>query len=74
MEVRLPENQQAQLQDLAARTGKPAEDLVREAVTKLLAEEDWFRQQVQIGIDQIAPGEFLDEEQMDALVERMLRN
>ena len=37
-----------------------------------LSYEEWFQQQVQIGVDQIARGEFLEEEEMDARVERML--
>ena len=33
---------------------------------------EWFKTQVQIGIDQIAQGEFIEEEEMDARIERML--
>jgi predicted transcriptional regulator len=73
MEVHLPENQEARLNELAARDGRAAEDLVREAVAKLLSYDDWFRQQVQVGMDQIARGEFIEEEEMDARVDRMLR-
>jgi len=43
-----------------------------DAVDRLLAEEAWFDVQVQSGIDQIARGEFLEEEQMDARVARMI--
>jgi len=43
-----------------------------DAVDRLLAEEAWFDAQVQSGIDQIARGEFLEEEQMDARVARMI--
>lgn len=44
-----------------------------EAVERLLAEENWFDAQVQLGIDQIARGEFIEEEEMDARVARMMR-
>jgi len=71
--VHLPEQQEAQLNDLAAQTGRNKEELVQEAVARLLAHNEWFQAQVQIGIDQIAGGEFLEEEEMDARVERMLR-
>lgn len=74
MEVHLPQNQEAQLNDLAAQTGRGTDDLVQEAVAKMLAHNDWFKAQVQIGIDQIARGEFIEEEEMDARVERMLRS
>ncbi len=74
MEVHLPERQEARLHDLAARTGRPMDELVQEAVAQLLADNEWFREQVQIGIDQIARGEFLEEEEMDARVDEMLRS
>jgi len=73
MDLQLPEAQAAGLISLSARTGRSAGELVVEAVDRLLAEERWFDAQVQLGIDQIARGEFLDEEQMDARVARMMR-
>ena len=72
MEVHLPRNQEAQLNELAAKTGRGTGDLMQEAVAKLLSHNEWFRQQVQVGIDQIARGEFIEKEAMDAHVERML--
>ena len=74
MEVRLTQDQEAQLNALAAATGRATDDLVREAVAKLLAYDEWFKDQVQIGMDQIARGEFIEEEEMDARVERILRS
>ncbi|MBZ5612105.1 MAG: ribbon-helix-helix domain-containing protein [Acidobacteriia bacterium] len=73
MEVHLPQDQVAQLNELAAKTGRGADDLLQEAVAKLLSHNEWFKQQVQIGIEQIARGEFMEENEMDARVERMLR-
>ena len=74
MEVHLPQQQEAQLKDLAAQTGRGTDELVQEAVARLLAYNEWFQAQVQVGIDQIARGEFIEEEDMDARVERMLRS
>ena len=74
MEIYLPQQQEAQIKDLAAQTGRETGDILREAVTRLLAHNDWFVQQVQIGIDQVARGEFIEEEEMDARVERMLHS
>jgi|HubBroStandDraft_1064217.scaffolds.fasta_scaffold71322_2 predicted transcriptional regulator len=65
-------NQETQLNDLALRTGRGTDDLIQEAVARLLAHSEWFKEQVQIGIDQIARGEFIEEEEMDARVKRML--
>jgi predicted transcriptional regulator len=74
MEVSLPQNQETQLNELALKTGRGTDDLVQEAVARLLAHNEWFKQQVQVGIDQIARGEFIEEEEMDARVERMLQS
>ena len=73
MEVHLRQNQEAQLNELSARTGRGTDDLVQEAGARLLAHDEWFKQQEQIGIDQIEQGEFIEEEEMDLRVERMLR-
>ena len=72
MEVHLLESQEAQLNELVARTGRGTDGLVQEALAKLLAHEEWFNQQPQAGLDQIQRGEFIEEE-MDARVERMLQ-
>jgi len=74
MNLELPEPQAAALASLSTRTGRSAEQLAAEAVDRLLAHENWFDAQVQIGIDQIARGEFLEEEEMDARMARMLRD
>jgi predicted transcriptional regulator len=73
MELQLPQRQAEQLLGLASRTGRSPDELVVDAVDRLLAHESWFAAQVQLGIDQIARGGFLDEEQMDARVARMIR-
>jgi predicted transcriptional regulator len=73
MDLQLPDRQAAALISLATRTGRTAEDLATEAVDRLLAEESWFNAQVQLGIDQIARGEVLEEQEMDARVTRMMQ-
>ena len=74
MEVHLPRQQELQLNDLAAQTGRRTDELVQEAVARLLAHNEWFKEQVQLGIDQIARGEFIEEDEMDARVDRMLHS
>lgn len=71
MDLQLPERQSEQLASLASRTGRSANDLLVEAVDRLLSEENWFHTQVQVGIDQIARGEWIEETEMDARVARM---
>ena len=74
VEVSLPQDQVSQLNKLAIATGRGTDDLVQEAVARMLAHNQWFKQQVQVGIDEIARGEFIEEEELDARVERMLRS
>lgn len=73
MDFQLPERQAAELASLSMRTGRSASELAVEAVERLLTEANWFDAQVQLGIDQIARGEFLEEEEMDVRVARMMR-
>ena len=73
MDVHLPERQSAELAGMAARTGRSEQELLAEAVDRMVADQRWFDAQVQVGIDQIARGEFLEEDEMDARVARMMR-
>jgi predicted transcriptional regulator len=73
MDLNLPERQTTELASLSVRTGRSPDELVVDAVDRLLAHEAWFDAQVQLGIDQIARGEFLEEEEMDTRVARMIR-
>ena len=74
MELHLLDGQEAELNQLSAQTGRRTDDLLQEAVSKLLAHNEWIKQQVQIGVDEIERGEFIDEADMDARVERMLQS
>ena len=73
MELPLTERQQSSLATLAAHSGRSTSDLVIEAVDRMIAHQDWFDAQVQMGIEQIARGEFLGEEELDERVARMLK-
>jgi predicted transcriptional regulator len=73
MNLTLPDRQQADLASLATRTGRPAQELLAEAVDRLVEQEKRFAVQVQVGLDQFARGEFLEEEEMDARFARMLQ-
>jgi predicted transcriptional regulator len=73
MDLNLPERQTTELASLSVRTGRSPDELVVDAVDRLLAHEAWFDAQVQLGIDQIASGEFLEEEEMDTREARMIR-
>lgn len=73
MELDLTQNQIDSLAELAARAGRSPGDLLVEAAERLLADESWFARQVQTGVDQMARGEFLEEDAMDERVRRLLQ-
>lgn len=71
MTVDLTSEQVSQLNQLANATGRQAADLMQEAVENLLAYNDWFKEQVQIGLDQAARGELLDDAEVRTRIARM---
>lgn len=73
MEVRLTPEQETQLMHLATKEGTDAERLVQDAVVRLLEADARFRAGVREGIAQADRGEFIEEEEMDARLEKMLR-
>ena len=73
MEVQFTPDQETQLNEMAAKTGRGTDELVREAVDRLLAYNRWFREQVQVGLDQIERGEFVDGEGVRSRIERIFQ-
>ena len=63
-----------QLAQIATRSGTDAEQLVQSAALRLLEEDARFRAAVRTGIAQADRGEFIEEEEMDAQFEAMLRS
>ncbi len=74
MEVHFTPEQEAQLAHIAGRSGIGPERLVKDAALRLLQEEARFHAAVKEGIAQADRGEFLEEEEMDARFEEMLRS
>ena len=66
--------QEAQLARVAAISGTGPESLVKDAALRLLREDARFRAAVGEGIAQADRGEFIEEEEMDARLEQMLRS
>jgi len=73
MEIHFTPEQQAQLAEIATQEGTDAERLVKDAAMSLL-EDARFRAAVREGIAQADRGEFIEEEEMDARLEQMLRS
>jgi predicted transcriptional regulator len=73
MEVHFTPEQEAQLAQIATTAGTDPEHLVKDAALRLLQEDARFRAAVREGIAQADHGEFIEEEEMDARFEQMLR-
>jgi len=74
MEIHLTPEQEARLAQIATQVGTDAAGLVRDAAVRLLEEDARFRAAVREGIAQAERGEFIEEEEMNARLEQMLRS
>jgi len=74
MELHFTPEQEAQLARIAIKEGTDAERLVKDAALRLLQEDARFRSDVQEGIAQADRGEFIEEQEMNARLEQMLRS
>ena len=73
MEVDFTPEQLADLSQIANHYGTSAVQLVKDAALRIVEGEAQFRAAVQRGIEQADRGEFIEEEEMDARVARMLQ-
>jgi predicted transcriptional regulator len=73
MEVRFTPDEEAQLSQLASSSGTDPEHLVKDAALRLLEDDARFLAAVRKGIAQADRGEFIDEEEMDARIQRMFQ-
>lgn len=75
MEVNFTAEQEAQLASIARRDGKTgAAELLKDAALRLLDDDARFRAAVLEGKAYADRGEFIEEEEMDARFEEMLRS
>jgi predicted transcriptional regulator len=74
MDVHLTPQQETRLNELATTTGRGTDELVQEAVDRLLAYDNWFKEQVRVGLDQINRGEFIEDEEVRGSIERMFQS
>ncbi len=74
MEVHFTPEQEAQLSQVASHAGTDAERLVKDAALRLLEQYARFRAAVREGVTQADREEFIEEEEMDARIERMLNS
>lgn len=74
MEVHLSPEKEAQLHQLATRTGKDTAQLVQEAVDLLLDYEAWFLEEVEKGLAQADRGELIEHEEAIRRIEKRLQD
>lgn len=74
MEVHFTPEQEAQIAQIATTTGTDPEAVVKDATMRLLEEDARFRAAVMEGKAYADRGEFIEEEEMDARFEDMLRS
>jgi len=61
------------LQQLATRTGRPAADLLEEAVDRFLDYDAWFIREVEKGQAQARSGELIDHDVVVARIEQRIQ-
>jgi predicted transcriptional regulator len=74
MELHFTPEQEAHLAQIATQEGTDAERLVKKAALRLLEEDARFRAAVREGVAQADRGELIEQEEMDARLEQMLRS
>jgi predicted transcriptional regulator len=73
-ELHFTPEQLAQLAQMATKAGTKPEQLVADVVARFLDEKTRFLAPVETGIAAAERGEFIEEEEMDARVERMFQS
>ncbi|HVT97995.1 MAG TPA: hypothetical protein VHE33_10850, partial [Acidobacteriaceae bacterium] len=71
MEVRLTPDEEARLAAIAAVVGTDPEQLIKDAALNLLDEDQRFREAVRAGIAQADRGEFIEQAEINARIDRM---
>jgi predicted transcriptional regulator len=74
MEVQFTPEQEAQLALIATRTGRKAEQMVKDAALRLLEEDAGWHEAMRIGIAEADNGQFIEENEMDERIRRMLHS
>jgi len=73
MELRFTPELQAKVERAAAENNSEAAEYVQQLVEHYLDHDQWFRRQVQRGLDQLDRGEYVEHEEVWARIEKMFR-
>jgi predicted transcriptional regulator len=71
MEIHLTPEQEAELNQLATRKGRNANQLAQEVLTLYLQHEARFIEAVKRGLDSLDRGEFVSHEEVGARIDRL---
>jgi len=74
MEVHFPKSQEAQLNELAVKTGRGTEELVQKAVARMLEYDTRFLEAVEQGRDSALRGDLLEHDDVVKRVDKMFRS
>jgi predicted transcriptional regulator len=74
MEISFAPELEAKLRRVASETGRGAEQVVQELVETYMEHDQWFRQEVQVGLAQLDRGESIDHDEVVARIERMFHS
>ena len=74
MEVRLSPDKQARLQEIATRAGKNPEQVVEEAVDRMLEYQEGYFTAVEEGRSSARRGELLEHDEVVERIEKILRS
>jgi predicted transcriptional regulator len=70
MEVRLGPDLQAKLAQLASKQGRDTEELIGDAVERMVNFDQWFMREVEKGISAADRGELVDHNDVQKLIDR----
>jgi predicted transcriptional regulator len=73
MEISLAPEVEERLARIASEAGKAASQVVQELVADYLSHDEWFRQEVQKGLDSLDVGKLVSHEEVGRQIERILK-
>jgi len=74
MEIHFKPDLEDKLKRIATQSGRQAVQIVEELVETYVDHDQWFRQEVAKGLAQLDRGEFVDDDDVMARVERIFRS
>ena len=74
MEISLAPEVEARLAKIASEAGKAADQVVQELVASYVDHDEWFKREVQKGLDSLDSGRFVSHEEVGRQIERILKS